>query len=230
MVGQDETAVPISVSTTKSRALIKITKILAPGCVIAYHCKPLKDIKDSFLAVVSISALCTQSCNEAPSSPPTQESRNTRQPFAMKPAQGLLHIQENTLDMLALAMEKIDSGSDSDSEPEIIEYNEQTAHDNQFLHSQQQDNNIPFQILADSFHIIDQLCKTIYHTSILLCGNLLLHSVIHYLYLIKMIKLVWRQCSEKMERHGKKSSENLLIGYGEECTALLLKKTFYFFC
>jgi hypothetical protein len=88
LVGQNKTAVLVSVSTTRTRALIRITKILAPDCIMAYHYQLLKDIKgdqDTFLAIVSISALRTQSYDEAPDIPQIPESSNIGQPSVTKP-------------------------------------------------------------------------------------------------------------------------------------------------
>jgi hypothetical protein len=161
LVGQNETAVSVSVSTTRTRALIRITKILAPGCIMAYHCQLLKDIKgdqDTFLAIVSISALFTQSHDEAPDIPQIPESRNIGQPLVTKPTQELLLSQDYTVETV-LAIEYTED--DSDSESDTIQSNEYMTHHNQSFYNQQQDGNIPSQILADSFHIIDRLCKTI---------------------------------------------------------------------
>ena len=67
LVGQEKNPVSIGVATTKTRALIKITEVLAPNCVIAYHRQSLRDIQGNqgtFMVVVSISALRTR-CNNS---------------------------------------------------------------------------------------------------------------------------------------------------------------------
>jgi hypothetical protein len=59
-------ALAINVSTTKTWAVLEITKVLAPKCVIPYHKQPLEAIQNgcesfqSFQAVVSISHLRTR--------------------------------------------------------------------------------------------------------------------------------------------------------------------------
>ncbi|KAJ7174303.1 hypothetical protein C8R46DRAFT_88386 [Mycena filopes] len=56
--------VQLSVSTTRTRALIEITNILAPKCILTHHKKTLEELKGSnvnFLAVVNISSLRTRS-------------------------------------------------------------------------------------------------------------------------------------------------------------------------
>jgi hypothetical protein len=122
LVGQNETSVSISVSTTRTRALIRITKILGPGCIMAYHCQSLKDIKgdqDTFLAIISISALRTRSHDEAPDFPQMPESRDIGQPSVTKPTQELLSSQGHATETV-LAIEQTED--DSDSESEAIEF------------------------------------------------------------------------------------------------------------
>lgn len=67
--GNENTApTTINVSATRTWAVVKIDKVLAPKCVIAYHKKALGDIQNgqnSFEVVVSMAALRTRSLQEA---------------------------------------------------------------------------------------------------------------------------------------------------------------------
>jgi hypothetical protein len=66
--GTDSTPpITINVSTTKTRAVIQIDKVLAPKCIISYHKKALGDIQNdhiSFEVVVSIAALQTRNIQQ----------------------------------------------------------------------------------------------------------------------------------------------------------------------
>ncbi|KAJ7686034.1 hypothetical protein B0H17DRAFT_1137229 [Mycena rosella] len=61
--------VMISVSTTRTRALIEINNVLAPKYILTHHRKTLEELKGhnvSFLAVVNLSSLKTRSLEPAP--------------------------------------------------------------------------------------------------------------------------------------------------------------------
>ena len=156
-VGQDKNTVSIGVSTTKTRALIKITEVLAPNCIIAYHRQSLKDIKgdnDTFMAVVSISALRTRSNNEAINIASIPEQRNIGIATVLKPTQDLLADTGELPDNHAL--------SDSDSDEEDMECDTgDVIVQNLAGYSQEQTGNIPSRILADCFHVMDRVHKTI---------------------------------------------------------------------
>ena len=54
--------VTINVSSTKTRAVIQVNEVLAPGCVLPYHHQTLEEIQNgqsSFKVVVSLCALRT---------------------------------------------------------------------------------------------------------------------------------------------------------------------------
>ena len=84
----DGQPIKICVSTTKTRAVIRIDKVLAPKCVMAYHNKSLKDIQngqDSFEAVVHICHLRTCSSN-----PPIVSALPAEPPRVIGPANVVL--------------------------------------------------------------------------------------------------------------------------------------------
>lgn len=168
LVGQDKNTVSIGVSTTKTRALIKITEVLAPNCIIAYHHQSLKDIKgdnDTFMAVVSISALHTWSNDEAFNVATIPEQRNI----------GLATVLKLTQDLLADIGDAPDNSishhlGDSDSEEEDMECDAgDVIVQNQAGYSQEQTGNLPSHILADCFHVMDRVHKTISCKHIALC-------------------------------------------------------------
>ena len=162
-VGQDKNTVSIGVSTTKTRALIKITEVLAPSCIIAYHRQSLKDIKgdnDTFMAVVSISALRTRSNGEALDVVSIPEQRNIGAATVLKPTQDLLadigEVPDNSVSHHALG----DSDSDSDEEDMECDSGDVIVQ-SPAGYSQEQTGHIPSRILADCFHVMDRVHKTI---------------------------------------------------------------------
>jgi hypothetical protein len=106
----------INVSTTKTRAVIQIDKVLAPKCIIPYHKKALGEIQNrqvSFEVVVSIAALRTRSTQQAK---PVSEPQ--RHPGVSKVINPPDMPTTETVDMQSSPEEPGDR-SDDESEPDI---------------------------------------------------------------------------------------------------------------
>ena len=145
-------------STTKTCALIEIDTVLAPNCVIAHHHQSLKNIQKNqtiFKAVVSISALRTRN-NQEPVIPiPPKEKCNIGMPTAIKPPK---------MPATSKSGDEQNSGSEDESESE----NEDEIGMNTTADLQRTSGftQIPSEIalariLADVFHEMDKVCRTI---------------------------------------------------------------------
>ncbi|KAJ7452542.1 hypothetical protein FB451DRAFT_1374025 [Mycena latifolia] len=66
---ENQEKVMISVSTTRTRALVEIHNVIAPKCILTHHKKTLEELKGdntSFMAVVNLSSLKTRSLEPSP--------------------------------------------------------------------------------------------------------------------------------------------------------------------
>lgn len=175
-------ALTINVSTTKTRAVIEIDKVLAPKCIIAYHHQALEDIqngRESFEVVVSISCLRTRS--SAPPAPlqnhePTRELGTLQ---LIKPPAGSELALVDTSSKRKGKQREIEPSandtvqrdpdsnsnheSDSDSTQDIDSENENDLSEFPEYSGYHQipSDNIPSGVLGDVFHEIDKVTKTI---------------------------------------------------------------------
>lgn len=153
----NERPISLNVSTTKTRALIQIDTILAPNCVIPHHRQSLKNIQngqDSFNAVVNITSLRTRSGKEHTTIPEPSESRNIGIVHPIKPPSSLTTEDIENHDINA------ESESDDEEEDPISENNIENL-DRSSGFTQQPTDVLPSRILADVFHEIDKVCRTI---------------------------------------------------------------------
>ena len=166
-LSNDETSVnmKINVSTTRTQALIQIDKVLAPGIIMTYHKKSLNDLQngqESFLAVVNISSLRTRS----PSLPiinnrPPPEKRNVNIPAISKPSQSMLEQSDDV---------ENDAHSDSSQSDDENEHQSESLPEQIYrYHQPSESNDIPSRILADVFHVMDKVCRTISRKHSLCC-------------------------------------------------------------
>jgi hypothetical protein len=173
----------IRVSTTKTRAVIKIDEVLAPKCLMLYHQKSLEDIQQgqvSFEAVMHICHLRTRSSNPPASILPTEPSRtigpanvilppvDANQQVSVDEVDGQ-HSPEHTTTGIYQSKNISDSDSDSDSSSSGSSNNE---HDDENEEDIRKYLNVTYRqpskyisylarILADVFHEIYKVCKTI---------------------------------------------------------------------
>jgi hypothetical protein len=163
LVGSDNTLTTFGVSTTHTRALIRVDKVLAPSCMVSFHKKTLEELQngqESFTILVSICALRTRGDKDPVTQLFTKETRNIGNITTIKPADtGIMEIAAAD-GGIALAD---DSDSSIDSDSESIQQLENEEQPSAILYCQQPEmsHSIPSRILADVFHIIDQLCRTI---------------------------------------------------------------------
>ena len=151
----NEKPISLNVSTTKTRALIQIDTILAPNCVIPHHRQLLKNLQNgegSFKVVVSISSLRTRSDKEPVTIPEPLEPRNIGT---------IKTIQPPSLSTEDIENQDIDIESDDENEDSIPERDIKENIDRSLGFTQQPSDILPSHILADVFHEIDKVCRTI---------------------------------------------------------------------
>ena len=151
----NEKPISLNVSTTKTRALIQIDTILAPNCVIPHHRQLLKNLQNgegSFKVVVSISSLRTRSDKEPVTIPEPLEPRNIGT---------IKTIQPPSLSTEDIENQDIDIESDDEDENPIPERDIEENVDRSSGFTQQPSDILPSHILADVFHEIDKVCRTI---------------------------------------------------------------------
>ena len=161
--------------------MIQIDTILTPNCVIPHHHQSLKNLQNgegSFKVVVSISSLCTRSDKEPVTIPEPLEPRNIGTIKAIQPP---------SLSTEDIEDWDIDIESDDDDEDSISKRGIEENVDRSSGFTQQPSDILPSRILADVFHEIDKVCRTI-SKNILCVGNLQLPSVILYLFQMKMTR------------------------------------------
>jgi 3'-5' exonuclease len=159
--GNENTApTTINVSTTRTRAVVKIDKVLAPKCIIAYHKKALGDIQNgqnSFEVVVSIAALRTRSLQEAKAVAEPPRQPGTAQ--LINPPD----MSNETVHMdISTEFDESENILDDASEPDIDGQAEDT--DNFPEYSGYTQNALLERIagiLADVFHEIEKITRTI---------------------------------------------------------------------
>jgi 3'-5' exonuclease len=158
---ENSPAVVINVSSTKTRAVIQIDKVLAPKCVIPYHHKALEEIQDGqaiFEVVVSICSLWT----EGTSTPPIQTQCASELP--RHPGICRLITPDNLLQSSSEAQnirnDHLEDEEESGSEPEIDaeDTNQGLEHSG---YRQDPSKNNSSAILADVFHEMFKVTKTI---------------------------------------------------------------------
>ena len=134
--------------------MIQIDTILASNCVIPHHRQSLKNLQNgegSFKVVVSISSLHTRSDKEPVTIPEPLEPRNIGTIKAIQPP---------SLSTEDIEDQDIDIESDDDEDPiskRGIEENIERSSE----FTQQPSDIRPSRILADVFHEIDKVCRTI---------------------------------------------------------------------
>ena len=154
----NEKPISLNVSTTKTRALIQIDTILAPNCVISHHRQSLKNIQNgegSFKVVVSISSLRTRSDKEPATIPEPLEPRNIGTIHAIQPPL----VTSKDIEDQETNIESDDEDEDPISESNIEENLGLVERSSGF--TQQPSDILPSRILADVFHEIDKVCRTI---------------------------------------------------------------------
>jgi hypothetical protein len=133
---------------------------LAPNCVIPHHRQSLKNIQNgegSFKVVVSISSLRTRSDKEPATIPEPLEPRNIRKIHAIQPP-SLLATSKDIEDQ-ETNIESDDEDENPISESNIEEDLGLVERSSGF--TQQPSDILPSHILADVFHEIDKVCRTI---------------------------------------------------------------------
>jgi hypothetical protein len=151
--GTENTApITFNVSSTRTRAVIQIDKVLAPKCVIAYHKKALGDIQngqESFEVVVSLVAPKTRSVQQA--KPIAEPERQPGVPNIINPSDILL-AEEVVYDELGNVS---DDESEVDMEDDLQNFPEYSGY--------VQDASLQriAGILADIFHEIEKVTRTI---------------------------------------------------------------------
>ena len=152
----NEEPISLNVSTTKTRALIQIDTILAPNCVIPHHRQSLKNLQNdehSFKVVVSISSLRTRSDKEPVTIPEPLELRNIGTIKAIQPPSlSTEDIEDRDIDI---------ESDDDDEEDPISERGIEENVERSSGFTQQPSDILPSRILADVFHEIDKVCRTI---------------------------------------------------------------------
>ncbi len=161
-VGPENRLTTFGVSTTCTHALIRVDKVLASSCIIALHKKTLQALQgdmETFNILVSICALRTRDKESAPQLA-TAERHNIGKVTASKPGDAGI----GNIAILGSGSETLPSDSDSntDSDSEGIQQPEYTDSPG-ILYKQPSEmlESIPSCVLADVFHIIDWLCRTI---------------------------------------------------------------------
>src|SRR6266446_6024563 len=142
----------------KHGALIQIDTILAPNCVIPYHRQSLKNIQNcegSFKVVVSISSLQTRSDKEPITIPEPLEPRNIGTIKAIQPPS----LSTEDIEDWGINIESDDEDEDPIFERNIEENFCPVERSSGF--TQQPSDILPSCILADVFHEIDKVCRTI---------------------------------------------------------------------
>lgn len=156
MVSNDDNSasLKINVSTTKTRALIQVDNVLVPNVILPYHKKSLKDLQngqESFLAIVNISSLRTR-CSVPPMSlEDALEQRNISIQTILKPPESTQQQLEDEDDAHS------DSSQSNDEDEDQQKFMEQSFS----YHQPAESIRIPSRILADVFHEIDKVCRTI---------------------------------------------------------------------
>ena len=156
ILGPNNEPVSLGVSTTKTRALIEIDTVLVPNCVVAHHRQPLKEIqKDQtkFKAIVSISALRTRNSQEQALPTPPKEKRNIGTPRVIKPP--------NISSVGSQLVDDLDSESESEPEQDEVGINNSVELERTSGFTQTVNDIAVARILADVFHEMDKVCRTI---------------------------------------------------------------------
>ncbi|KAF5342768.1 hypothetical protein D9758_017029 [Tetrapyrgos nigripes] len=174
--------VNININTTKTRALIEIFEVLAPACIVAHHRMSLSDIQngqEKFLAVVSLSSLRTYTPGATmlleqiiPELP-----KNMGAPSLIRPPQVPDAIQstveQSDLIQSGMSMTEIrdeedqgadqldDDSDDSEDETEDITKDNTAASQELPAFTQGVTDQHDSHILADIFHVIQKVTKTI---------------------------------------------------------------------
>ncbi|KAJ6516958.1 hypothetical protein DFH09DRAFT_1287885 [Mycena vulgaris] len=176
----------LGVSTTKTRALIRVDEVLAPDCVIPHHrttLSALQNGRDTFNPVVSISSLKTRNVETSVLPQTTEPDRIPGlssvilppvETVPSAPVQALPDQSEmpappsTTQSALPKTNPQPDNLSESDSEESEAEADDIYCQDfvdradpadREFF--QQLVGVVPSRILADIFHEIDKVCRTI---------------------------------------------------------------------
>jgi hypothetical protein len=151
--GNDE--VMISVSTTRTQALIEITNIIAPKCILTHHKKTLEELRGSnatFKAVVNLSSLRTRSLE-----PPPPTSTGAPLPIIGDP----ILIPPPEISPLQSSAGNVDDDNDGTLSENDDELEPDIPHiQMEFVQSDRQDRN-PTNIFADVFHVMNKVNKTI---------------------------------------------------------------------
>ncbi|THU80100.1 hypothetical protein K435DRAFT_874751 [Dendrothele bispora CBS 962.96] len=169
--------VKMKVKASKTRALVEIFEVLAPACMIPHHRRTLMDVQngqDKFLAVVSISSLRTYAPVNFPASNPTDVDipRTLGPCILIKPPEIQTNVQ-SVMEQKELECSEVDHFEieddpndmiDSDDECEdeqVVEIQEPSLVDEVQVFTQGKGMEYDSRILADVFHEIHKVTKTI---------------------------------------------------------------------
>jgi hypothetical protein len=164
-----DSTLKINVSTTRTRVLIKVDKILAPKFVLTHHQQTLEDLwtqggNTSFEAVVSLTSLrtCSQSEAKAPdtgSLPPMAPEYDSNITVIRPPVETTTHSGPSTDEDADGDSDSDDDDDPSPADPDDIPPEDPLA---EFAYVQPENaTNYPSRILADVFHEMDKVGRTI---------------------------------------------------------------------
>jgi hypothetical protein len=155
----DHTSAKItSVNVTKSRAVVQVDKILKADYNLSWHKKTIQEVqagRETFPILVSLSSLKTR--NSEPSTPHATAipAELPRSPDTVT----LIH-PPDTQSVAIVSEETVDNNSDSDVELEMDDPLDMELPDTGYVQAESA-NQLPSRILADVFHEIDKVCRTI---------------------------------------------------------------------
>lgn len=164
----------LGVGTTKTRALVTFTKVLAPDYVLSLHKKTLGELQnnqESFEAVVNIANLRTKTLKSFDIPKQTEPERTVVDPVVIHPPEHAKVSNENEFENNEAVDDKSESSdsedhstedeADADAQAFCEEFTEQFKGSEDYSFFQQLTGTVPSRILADVFHIIDKVLKTI---------------------------------------------------------------------
>jgi len=149
------------VNVTKTRVVIEIDEVLAPAVLLSLHKKSLGDIQagqTSFQVIVSLSALRTRASSAPDQIPISEPVRDPEESIIILPSStSLVEVNNTEIDV------------DDDIESDIDEFDSLEVQDNNSSDSESgyiqplasETQTYPSRILADVFHEMQKVCRTI---------------------------------------------------------------------
>src|SRR5882762_8366201 len=142
----------VKINVTPTRAVIRVDEVLAPDFVLSFHKRTLEDMQtngSSFQALVSLSTLKTRVDKVAPPEESDIDPPEMDEVIIVQPS--LSGSEEIRSD------DGLNSESDHVDDANILSHDFQEYSQSAFSDS----NVLPSRILADVFHEIDKVCRTI---------------------------------------------------------------------